>query len=398
MTINDFLKKLNIWFAILYMVVFTTPFFRYIFGENFRIMGVGFLLLWGITALCTGKFRYISKFLGLVLAHLIVFVYMSISDMGNVSTIIVGYIAFWSFSVIFEFYYQQENLKAIRYITIVLLIVITITAITTIIASLTYPNISKNTYIDDPTGNNLMHQLNAGGFDYIGGMSVLAPILMYLSIRGKRYILLIPFGLCVTTVLMSGYAIAFLVLFVGLIMCLVANPDGSISVRNLIPVLIVAGIFLLVMKHSDIVINLFLESNSHLAGRLTEIQDALNGKISKNSDLFARIDFYKMSYDVFWDNILIGVGPYYYGEGGLGNHSQILDDLGRYGLLAIVVYASMVYTFKQWIDNIKAKSGKEFSLIIPYLVFVLFSCLNPTLILPILGMTLFFVLPGLYYI
>lgn len=396
-------RNLSIFFASIYMVVYTTPFFRYVLGSHFRSVGIGFLLLWTLFAFFYRRFSKITAFPAIILINILIFFAFSISGLGNINTIIAGYTAFWSYLFIFEFYKRIDDRKAIQIITIILLVVICITAITTIYASLRYPNISKNKNTDFATGlsgNDLMYKLNVGGFDYIGGMCVLSPMLLFLGFKKKHKEMLVLGVLCSICIFMSGYAIATLILAIGLIALVFSTQQGKMSAPRMVSIIIVILITTILFGSSSFIINLVETQNPHLANRLLEIQLFLNGNLNyTESDLGYRLELAFRSLNTFLTHPLFGIGPYYFVSGhGLGNHSQILDDLGRFGLIGAAYYGIAISQFKSWIKNIRTKTCAKYSLTIPYVLFLVLSMLNPTLILPILGLVLFFVLPGMYYL
>ena len=392
------LRNINILFAILYMAVYTTPYFRYLLDSRFRLIGMGLLGLWICSTVLVYRIRRISSFSVFIFFNIFVFGLMTFAGAGNVNSIIAGYVAFWSFLFIFEVYFQAGDYKAIGIITKVMIAVICITCITTIIASLIYPNISKLTYKDSATGENVANQLNVGGFDYIAGACVLAPIFMVLVFKQKKRLYLIPLILCVVATFMSGYTIDFLVLCIGIICFLYSNKSGKLNATKIFFVFLTIIFVIFLAKNSINIADFIGKNNEHLAGRFREINSFLNGDLNDGTDLAYRITLYKRSIGTFLNHLLVGVGPYYFeGNHGVGDHSQIFDDMARYGMIGVIAYAIALYCFKHWLSRIKHDSGKQLSLMIPYISFVVLSFVNPTLILPILGLVLFFILPGLYF-
>ena len=381
------------------MVVYTTPFFRYALSSRFRIIGLGLLAMWFFTSILRIRPRYVSKFCAVVLVNVVIFTLMAVANIGNVSDIIAGYVAFWSFVFVFEFYLILEDYNAIKIITIVLITIICVTGLTTIVASLTYPNISKNTYKDSTTGSNIANSLNVGGFDYIAGLSIVVPMFMYLLFIKKKKVFILPLVICLVAVFMSGFAIDFLVLAVGIVMFIFSNRNMKLSAGKMLLAFIVIIAAIFVIKYSMGLITIITNSNEHLGSRMAELQAMLNGELNDGTDLSYRIELYLRSLNSFFKSPLWGVGPYYYEGGhGLGNHSQLFDDLGRFGIIAVFAYIVTIKCFNKWLDLLKYASHEEYSLMIPYSQFMLLSLLNPTLILPILGLVLFFVLPGIYFI
>lgn len=399
---KSLIGRMSVIFAVLYMITYTTPFFRYFLGSNFRIVGLAFLMTWIVLALLAHGFRTISKFTGIILINILIFVFFALAGIGNVSSIIAGYVAFWSFLIITEFYIQKNDTLSIRYLTVIMLIAISVTTVTTIFASMRFPNISKirNTdSISGLSGNDLMYRLNAGGFDYIAGVSILAPAILLKFKKQKGLFLLIPFILFTVSIFISGYTIATLVYFIGVALVLLADKKGTIRGVRVLSLILILFVVVFFFVESDFVIQFVEGFNEHLASRLLEFQSFFKGDLGEESDMGYRMELTRRSLNTFANHPFWGAGPYYFaGTEKIGNHSQIIDDLARFGICGGLFYIVCIFYFSQWLKRIRRISGQTFSLVIPYLLFLILSMVNPTLILPILGLVLFLVIPGLYYI
>ena len=230
-------------------------------------------------------------------------------------------------------------------------------------------------------------------------MCILIPILIQLFIKEKYKLLLVPICTCITAIFFSGYTIAFLIFIVGVLGILTSDKNGKLDWSRLTALFIALMIGFLFVKSAKDLVGFIEQGNEHLASRLYELVDFANGDLAATSDLASRFYFYQMSLKTFISRIIYGLGPFYfYGGTGIGNHSQIFDDLARYGVIVVCIYILYIIHFKAWIKKIRDYSNREFYLDVPYVLFCLLSFINPTLILPILGLVLFMILPSLYFL
>lgn len=111
--------------------------------------------------------------------------------------------------------------------------------------------------------------------------------------------------------------------------------------------------------------------------RLFELRDMIYlGQSSGDADL--RSELYKSSWETFGKNIF-GVGPnysYIMFDGGVGHHSQFLDDLARYGVFGLAFYILFLSGYYLNLKNEWAKLGRPQIALLITLIYFLFLIFN----------------------
>lgn len=169
------------------------------------------------------------------------------------------------------------------------------------------------------------------------GIAILSPI--WVNLIKKKHILVGLLGLLLSfsILLKASFLIAMCVMVLGVILALVEN-----EIKNPLFLIIIA-VFVLFMGSlpwSEILSFLAeVIGNDTISVRLNELSLLLKfGNVI--GDTAGRLDAYTKSITTWLQNPL-GVGPYYFSqEAGklIGKHSQILDDLARYGVAAFAFY------------------------------------------------------------
>src|SRR5699024_10895880 len=119
--------------------------------------------------------------------------------------------------------------------------------------------------------------------------------------------------------------------------------------------------------------------NTFVKDRFEDIGNFVGGSNNTAQNLYNRTQKYQMSFDTFVDNPITGVGGYYYVDGvGVGYHSQILDDLARYGVLGLLFYILFFYYFYKYVKIQWFKSNFKSNFFVALLTFLFISLLNPT--------------------
>jgi O-antigen ligase len=112
--------------------------------------------------------------------------------------------------------------------------------------------------------------------------------------------------------------------------------------------------------------------------------------------LSSRFNLYVASLDTFFEHPW-GVGPgytYVDYENGIGYHSQFLDDLARYGILALLFYIAFFVGYYKLLRKQWSKINLQqiaFPVVIIYFLFLIF---NPGFTSPHEGVLLLFLIPA----
>lgn len=169
------------------------------------------------------------------------------------------------------------------------------------------------------------------------GIATLSPV--FVSLIKKKHILLGLFGLVISfaILLRASFLIALCVMLLGVVLSLIQHE----KISPIFPfVIIILAIVVLFLPWNEILSFLAgVINNDNISQRLNELSLLLkSGDVV--GDTAGRLDTYTLSLST-WLQHPFGVGPYYFSQEAkslIGRHSQILDDLARYGVFAIVFY------------------------------------------------------------
>lgn len=136
-------------------------------------------------------------------------------------------------------------------------------------------------------------------------------------------------------------------------------------------------------------------TNDYISIRILNIRDLLYGHTMTGGTLEARLEVYSISWTTFIEN-LFGVGPYYAYTGtaeGIGYHSQILDDLARYGIFAIVMYIAFFREYFRCLKHEWKKIGQPWVASATTTLYGLFLMLNIGMRSGIESVVMLFIIP-----
>ena len=169
------------------------------------------------------------------------------------------------------------------------------------------------------------------------GIATLSPI--FVGLIKKKHIFWGLLGLIISfaILLQASFLIALFGMVLGVILAFIQNEKRSIILSVVISVLILVALFL---PWSEILSSLAgAINNDTISTRLNELSQLLKfGNAIGNTK--GRVDAYMHSISTLLQHPL-GVGPYYFSQEAreyIGRHSQLLDDLARYGVAALVFY------------------------------------------------------------
>ena len=196
---------------------------------------------------------------------------------------------------------------------------------------------------------------NISGIYLFQSMVIFAPVtVMMLRYRRKPVWGLILLLFIAVAILKASFTIPLMILVVGCGLALIADRRVPVT---LILVLCLALLFLLPM---DRILSFFADviPNRYISTRLTEVAVFLR-QHSVQGDLQLRLQCYQYSLRTALQHPL-GVGAWYSyvtGEHGIGYHSEILDDLARYGIFALGFYLLFFYEYARLLRGQWTKIG-----------------------------------------
>lgn len=211
----------------------------------------------------------------------------------------------------------------------------------------------------------------------------------------KTYLLIII--LCIYFVILAGSMTATITMLLEIMIILLMSKKNKVVsafMLYLFSLLILIGfLFKNYIGQLLVMFSNFVE-NTFYSSRLNEIGLALTGQTDEGS-LIVRFENMKISVSTFFENPLIGSGFVYSSEialYGVGMHSQIFDDLARFGIIGIsLIFLIYFYWFKRfYIYHIK-KSQMPF--LYAFIIGLVFYSINNIFMNPVYGILVFFIIP-----
>ena len=380
----------------IYLVWYATPFFRYIFsgGYNTIFIGVLFLgLIFYALIKCNGQVS-LSGVSSVALAYCVVIVYMGVIGYGNAMSSIRIITSYWFPLFLFTVVEQGKN-EDVGYFVKLAIAIVVITALTTYFNLLINPSISRSL-----TASNTSQEVvygyqskNCGDIYLVQSMVLLVPFLLN-NIKKKLVPLLNWAVLIFIAVFLihASFTISLFVYIATVLFSLICMSNTDRYVKVLLISIVVFGLVI----NMEAIIEFLYGSidNAFIKERLNTLLSMLNGEKSDNG----RFDYNKMSYETFIKNPL-GVGPFYFEKcRGIGNHSQILDDLARYGVFAILFYAVFFVNYYKLLIKRWSMIGSN-AVVLPYMLsMIVFLTLNPGFRGSAESVVTLLIMPGLPYV
>ena len=186
------------------------------------------------------------------------------------------------------------------------------------------------------------------------GIAALSPVFVSL-IKKKRIVFgLLGLILSFLILLRASFLIALCVMVMGVVLALVQNEKKSVLFPIVITILFLV---ILILPWGEVFSFLAgVIDNDTISERFNELSSLLKFG-NAIGDTEGRFDVYMRSLSTILHHPF-GVGPYYFSQeakGFIGTHSQILDDVARYGIAAVVFYCVFL---KRYYTLIKEKWHK----------------------------------------
>lgn len=399
-----FIENMNLLFFILFLVWYILPILKvYLSGSIFNIIMTVDIIMFFITSyiLAPEKFLKLGKHTIIVIVCVLCYLLNIFfrGDIGNPIAFAKIGIIFWIPVIMTNLaihYYTKEKknfiIKAIMFCFIITLIptLIALTKDNSIVRSMAYGGIDTQEDIEN-------FRNNVGGFSFLYGLVVFIPILIYLLKEEKNKIFLFILLLAALITLIKGsFSIAIIIVLLS-----VGTLIFNYYKKRTSKVLIIFMLLLVLILTFDFAPNILNKlskyvENPYIKTRIIEVSNFLDNADNAEGDLAGRFNLYGESLNTFIQHPLIGVGGYYYIENnnpGIGYHSQIFDDMARYGITSLIFVVLFFYEYRKSLINISTK--KENKIIInTALVSVLsLAVLNPCFNNEWVSVILFVLLP-----
>ncbi len=277
--------------------------------------------------------------------------------------VILGYFVFYCRSEDYIVYFR------------IMLIALLITAVTTIIGVIQYPNAARTLATvssQDPEAI-LFDWHNIGGFGFVYSLVLLYPILILAYKRRKiSFIRTIAITILIFAVaVFTEYTTAFLML---IITSFLFFTKKEFSLQGVI-LLVIAEVLIVILFNEVISSLLTMLGNAvnseTISERLTALAGGTDGLEASDDN---RISLYRTSIQTFFRHPLLGT--FLTGGGGIGGHSFLLDTLAQYGLLgAFVLFFSYRKIYLVFYQIYHQESGFGYVLW-AFMQTLLLSCVN----------------------
>lgn len=341
---------------------------------SFFIIGI-FLLL---VQMVFDRKRFVIRVNALfpVLIYMGVFLIMCMFDIGNSNEHIRVSFTFWGSLIV---YYLSSSYKdACIRLCKLMCIALLITFCTSLIGVILNPHAGRIlTYASNSLEEDQAFQMmNIGGLAFFQCLVILIPILLTSYIKNRnRLICAIGIAVIFLALTSASFTISLLVFVIAILITYYKNINSKRKTVVLIFWIIIA----LLIPWVDILSYLSeIIKNETIAARFESIAlSSKNNTIVGN--LESRIDLYWTSFKTFIENPW-GGGPLYSfieWENGIGYHSQILDDMARYGIFAIAFYIVFFKEYLRMICNQWEKIDMRVVGQAILYVYIIFLFLNP---------------------
>lgn len=254
-----------------------------------------------------------------------------------------------------------------------------ITAITSAIG-VVKDNSAARTIAHASIDDSIQRQLKLRNIASLGlyqGMVYFVPLLVFMPKTPKQKIAAVVMLLSILAILINAsFTIALIVYVVALFLSLILKTKGVNRVVTF-PLIAIAIIVAIINGEQILSYLASIIDNSKISVRILEMRDMLYYN-TYSGDAGLRWELYEVSYKTFLSNPL-GVGAYYsYNkfENGIGYHSQLLDDLARFGLLAVGFYVVFFSGYYRQLKNSWKQNGAPQIAIVVCIVYILLLILN----------------------
>ena len=382
---------INVLAATLYIATVFTP---YLSRHGLFNLGIPLILMWTASA-----FLHVPKALKpnsvlMVTALFLVWVFTTrLLGHGSASLGNIGALMLYFFPMYMYFYYKRlSNDRVSKWITLSAMVILMGNIIDNIRLLTIHPYAAKfftgGLHLDD------ILLLNVGALPFTLAVAILVPTMLSLAKVSKLRIYFyaaiviifayIYMSLSVTTLIISVWSAVLLSLM------LIHNGSVRLTVFFLCTIVFIVTLVYL----PPILINLAdLVDTPAISERFYSIAMALQGVGNEESSFVARLRNSHLSLTTFLGNPVFGVGfeaslDRY--ATGVGMHSQIFDDMTRFGLVGIMMNVFIYFSFIKY--RLRSRTTVAKGLGISYLSFLAMSLLNSSAF-PETGLVVFLLLP-----
>lgn len=333
-----FLGVYYLWFFLPFMRTTFGGIYKYIFFLLFLI-GVALLVVEYINA--NGlKIQARHTIITPILLYMAVMMLFWLFDLQDARDHIRVSFTFWGTALVY--YLMGNKPDSRRRFAQFLMLLAVFTVITSVVViwenpsaarALTHASASADALEEDY----ILGRKNVSSVYLFQGIAALSPVFVGLIKKKHVFFGLLGLALSFLILIRASFLIALCVMALGVILALVYNEKNSV----LVPIVITTAVLVMLFLPWSEIFAFLAEviDNDTISVRLNELSMLLKmGHLT--GDAAGRFNAYTRSISTLLRNPL-GVGPYYFSQEAralIGKHSQIIDDLARYGAVALAFY------------------------------------------------------------
>lgn len=330
--------------------IFSASIFKLLFLLCFAVGAAGLVL-------CNSGKIQMNLVVATILVYFLIFVFLVAFGVDQASAHIRVSFIFWATGIL---YFGILNERQKIHIGRFLIAIFAITCVTSALGVIVDNDAARSityTLTDDTLQTNYKLR-NIASIYLFQCLTLFIPLIVWFSKnRRKKLLPILLIVLVFFTLLNASFTIA---LIIGLVSLILSMAFLKIKRSTIIYAAILAVIMGILAYNGSAILGWLAGAipNERIAERVTSIRDLLYFN-QQNNMATGRFDLYRVSFTTFLENPL-GVGAFYayktY-DNGIGYHSQLLDDLARYGLGAIAFYACFLAGYHNHLRNEWKKLG-----------------------------------------
>lgn len=381
------MKTINKLFFCLYIIFAFTPLL-----SSMLYIQMGLMVAWGITILPLGRIKKKDWTLLIIIGSWLVYaitlriIGFSSAAWGNYGIQVMFYFPLVVFMTYRSLLTEREQYHLICFVGIVMLI----NMLDNIYLLVRYPGANIELNFSDMYSN-----LNLGNSSFTFVMMLLLLVCFGYFLNRKRWYV-IPVLAGVFYLVISSKTTAFLVFLIFAYLMVVEKAAAKLPIRYRAMIMILGvGILLFLYRFSLEIVSVFT-NNEYILVRLKALV-----KGDTSSVYLARWGLAMLSISTFLEHPLFGIGYVKadfalvdYASTGIGHHSELIDHLGRYGMIGIVFYLLIFCNFYRYVKRLYGEKQDKVSVGMIYVAFMLYSVLNNSIDVAA-GVVFFYVLPAL---
>ena len=320
----------------------------------------------------------LAKILIPILSYMLLLTVLVLCKVGDAQEHIRVSFTYWGTALLYFAVLRDDARVRIGKYLLVLFIVTAITSSVGVIADNNAARTIAHAAADDELQQKYQLQ-NIGGNQFFQCLVMLVPLLICLPKRLWTKVAGWVIAIAVLVVLVNAsFTIALIGYMLALLLALFLKEEKQ-TAKGLLSLALLTGVILVLASNGSDILQYLGNNieNKAIAIRMHELREMIYFD-NAQGDAAMRVEQYTMSLKTFLQNPL-GVGAYYSyvpGSNGLGYHSKILDDLARFGILAIVFYVMFFRYYYQHLKNAWKRAGHPRIAIVIVLTWILLLFLN----------------------